>query len=242
MKRANQQRDICQICGKAFPHRNLFPAMAIREPIVDLIREQYPQWSSEGFICRSDLAVFRTKYIERMIASERGEMTALENEVVRSLREHEVLASNTEQQFERGLTLGQRLADKVAVFGGSWTFIGLFAVFMGVWIGGNSIALMAHPFDPYPYILLNLILSCIAAIQAPIIMMSQNRQEAKDRMRGQHDYQINLKAELEIRHLHEKMDHLLSKQWERLVEIQQLQLALLTEMSHGVKQDHGPAK
>jgi uncharacterized membrane protein len=231
MKRPNQERATCQICGKAYPRRDLFPAAAIREPIVDVIREQYPQWSAEGFICRPDLAVFRTRHIERMVTSERGELTDLESEVVKSLREHEVLASNTEQTIERGLTVGQRLADRVATFGGSWWFLILFGMFMVVWIGGNSVALLAHPFDPYPYILLNLILSCIAAIQAPVIMMSQNRQEAKDRVRGQHDYQINLKAELEIRHLHEKMDHLLSRQWERLVEIQQVQLELLTELS-----------
>ena len=233
MKHSNHEHSTCQICGKSYPRRDLFPAASIREPVAEVIREQYPQWSSDGYICRPDLAVFRTRYIERMVASERGELTALEDEVVESLREHEVLTSNTEQAIERGLTVGQRMADRVATFGGSWSFLILFALFMAVWIGSNSIALLARPFDPYPYILLNLILSCIAAIQAPIIMMSQNRQEAKDRVRGQHDYQINLKAELEIRHLHEKMDHLLSRQWERLIEIQQLQLDLLTELSRG---------
>jgi uncharacterized membrane protein len=233
MKHSNHDHGACQICGKSFPRRALFPAASIREPVVEVIREQFPQWSSEGFICRPDLAVFRTRYIERMVASERGELTALEDEVVRSLREHEVLTSNTEVVFERGLTFGQRLADRMAAFGGSWTFLMLFALFMTVWIGANSVALLTRPFDPYPYILLNLILSCIAAVQAPVIMMSQNRQEAKDRARGQHDYQVNLKAELEIRHLHEKMDHLLSRQWERLIEIQQVQLDLLTELSRG---------
>jgi uncharacterized membrane protein len=233
MKHPDHEHGACQICGKTFPRRDLLPAASIREPVVEVIREQYPQWSSEEFICRPDLTVFRTRYIERMVASERGELTALENEVVKSLREHELLTSNTELTIERGLTLGQRLADRVAIFGGSWTFLMLFALFMTVWIGANSIALLARPFDPYPFILLNLILSCIAAVQAPVIMMSQNRQEAKDRVRGQHDYQINLKAELEIRHLHEKMDHLLSRQWDRLIEIQQVQLDLLTELSRG---------
>jgi uncharacterized membrane protein len=233
MKHSNHEHDTCQICGKTFSGRDLFPAASIREPVVEVIREQHPGWSSEGFICRPDLAVFRTRYIERMVASERGELTALEDEVVKSLREHEVLTSNTEVAFERGLTVGQRLADRMAAFGGSWTFLILFALFMAVWIGANSVALLTHPFDPYPFILLNLILSCIAAVQAPVIMMSQNRQEAKDRARGQHDYQVNLKAELEIRHLHEKMDHLLSRQWERLIEIQQVQLDLLTELSRG---------
>jgi hypothetical protein len=97
-----------------------------------VIREQYPQWSSEGFICRPDLAVFRSRYIERMVASERGELTTLEDEVVKSLREHEVLTSNTEVTFERGLTAGQRMADRVAAFGGSWSFLILFALFMAL--------------------------------------------------------------------------------------------------------------
>jgi uncharacterized membrane protein len=233
MKRPFQVRSSCQICGMTYPRHDLFPAASIREPVAELIREQYPSWSTEGFICRPDLAVFRARYIEGMIASERGELTSLESEVVRSLREHELLTSNTEQVFKRGLTLGQRLADRVAAFGGSWSFLILFGLFLVAWVGVNSVALFIRPFDPYPYILLSLILSCIAAIQAPVIMMSQNRQEAKDRLRGEHDYQVNLKAELEIRHLHEKMDHLLSRQWERLVEIQQVQLDLLTELSRG---------
>jgi uncharacterized membrane protein len=118
----------------------------------------------------------------------------------------------------------------MAQFGGSWTFIALFGCVLIVWILINSVALVSKPFDPYPYILLNLVLSCLAAMQAPVIMMSQNRQEAKDRARATHDYQVNLKAELEIRQLHQKLDHILSRQWERLVEIQEVQLELLSEM------------
>ena len=135
-------------------------------------------------------------------------------------------------QFERKWTLGERLADRIAEFGGSWTFLICFGVFMLIWITANSLILFWRPIDPYPFILLNLVLSCLAAIQAPIIMMSQNRQEAKDRLRSQHDYQVNLKAELEIRQLHEKVDHLLVHQWERLVEIQEIQLELLSEIGH----------
>src|SRR4030095_4185662 len=106
-----------------------------------------------------------------------------------------------------------------------------FGILLALWIAMNSVVLLIRPFDPYPYILLNLILSCLAAIQAPIIMMSQNRQEAKDRLRSQHDYQVNLKAELEIRHLHDKVDHLLRHQWERLAQIQEVQLDLLSELT-----------
>ena len=125
--------------------------------------------------------------------------------------------------------LGVRIADGVTGFMGSWRFIVIQTVIVAIWIVGN--VYLIFNFDPYPFILLNLLLSCLAAIQAPIIMMSQNRQEARDRLRSQHDYQVNLKAELEIRHLHEKIDHLLSSQWERLVQIQEVELDLLAEIS-----------
>ena len=139
-------------------------------------------------------------------------------------------SANPDAEFEGRWTRGEKLADRVASFGGSWGFIAVFFTFIAAWITTNLWLLGNRPVDPYPFILLNLMLSCLAAIQAPVIMMSQNRQEAKDRLRSQHDYQINLKAELEIRHLHEKIDHLLSHQWERLVEMQRLQIDLLSEL------------
>ncbi len=147
-----------------------------------------------------------------------------------SLARQETLSANIDAEFERKLSFGERLSDRIADIGGSWGFICSFGGFLLLWIVANSLALLRHPFDPYPFILLNLVLSCLAAIQAPIIMMSQNRQEAKDRLRSENDYRVNLKAELEIRHLHEKIDHLLSRQWERLVEIQRIQVELLSEM------------
>ncbi|MGE8522570.1 MAG: DUF1003 domain-containing protein, partial [Acinetobacter pseudolwoffii] len=160
-----------------------------------------------------------------------GEVTDLEVEVIHSMHQHELITKNVETALEQKWTLGEKLADKIATFGGSWTFLICFAIFLGLWITINTVVLVTQPADPYPFILLNLILSCLAAIQAPVIMMSQNRQEAKDRLRSQNDYQINLKAELEIQHLHEKLDHLLMHQWERLAQIQEIQLDLLSEMS-----------
>jgi uncharacterized membrane protein len=118
----------------------------------------------------------------------------------------------------------------MAEFGGSWSFLIVFAGVLTLWIVLNAIVLTVRPFDPYPFILLNLVLSCIAAVQAPVIMMSQKRQEAKDRLRSQNDYKVNLKAELEIRQLHEKLDHLLSHQWERMLEVQELQIELIDEL------------
>jgi len=141
----------------------------------------------------------------------------------------DTIAENTEEEFEEHRTLGERLSDGLASFGGSWSFLIAFAAVLLVWMGVNLVQGMERAFDPYPFILLNLVLSCLAAIQAPIIMMSQKRQEAKDRLRSLNDYQVNLKAELEIRHLHEKIDYLISRQWQRLAEIQRMQLEMMHE-------------
>ncbi|HPF40241.1 MAG TPA: DUF1003 domain-containing protein [Phycisphaerae bacterium] len=221
---------VCAICGRSLPSDDLFAGDVIRPAISQLIREAHPDWNTEQFICREDLAVFRGRYVHTLLESEKGELTSLEQDVLRSLREHEVLASNVDAEFEHDWTLGERLADRIASFGGSWTFLIVFAGFLAAWIILNSLVLYWRPVDPYPFILLNLVLSCLASVQAPIIMMSQNRQEAKDRVRAQHDYQVNLKAELEIRQLHEKIDHLLSHQWDRMAEIQEVQMELLSEL------------
>ena len=161
---------------------------------------------------------------------EKGELTSLEKDVIEKLTDYETISTNIDKEFETQLTFGERLSDKLADFGGSWRFIIIFASILLIWIGINSYVLLSRPFDPYPYILLNLILSCLAAIQAPVIMMSQNRQEDRDRKRAEEDYKINLKSELELRQLHQKVDHLLIQQWERMVEIQELQLELLDEL------------
>lgn len=219
----------CQVCGLARASL-LRRALVVRPVVAELIKRETGNWDENGWICVDDLARFQHGYVETLLRQERGEVTEIEQEVLTSLREHEILSRNPEQEFETQLTLGQRLADQIADFGGSWTFILLFGLVLFAWLFLNSFVFLNQPFDPYPYILLNLILSCLAAIQAPIIMMSQNRQEARDRMRALHDYQVNLKAELEIRHLHQKIDHLLSRQWERLVEIQEIQMELIGEV------------
>ena len=136
---------------------------------------------------------------------------------------------NLNQVFEERLTFGQKLADRVGAVGGSWGFIAGFAAFLIGWATLNGVILARHALDPYPFMFLNLMLSMLAAFQAPIIMMSQNRQEAKDRLRSENDFRVNLKAELEIRHLHEKIDHILTRQWERLAEIQQIQLEMMQD-------------
>lgn len=221
----------CAVCGKSFSLRDLVPGIAVRDVIAHEILREHAGWSEEKFICRADLNRYRSKYVHTLLESEKGELTSLEQEVLHSLHEHDTLSKDVDTEFEHEWSFGERLADRIATFGGSWTFLICFAGFLVLWIGFNTFVLYSRPPDPYPYILLNLVLSCLAAIQAPVIMMSQNRQEAKDRLRSQHDYQVNLKAELEIRHLHEKVDHLLSHQWERLTQIQEIQLELLSELS-----------
>jgi uncharacterized membrane protein len=219
----------CQICGTK-KRSELRRAMTVRPAVSKIIHSKTGNWDENGWICMDDLQQFQHLYVESLLEEEKGELTELDKEVIEGLRKHEILSANPDIDFEKNLTLGQRLADNIADFGGSWKFIIIFGVFIFSWMAINVVAVFAKPFDPFPFILLNLVLSTLAAIQAPVIMMSQNRQEERDRQRAIYDYKVNLKAELEIRQLHQKVDHLLSKQWERLVEIQEIQMELINEL------------
>ncbi len=149
--------------------------------------------------------------------------------VLSAARKRNVISRNVEEAFAEDRRFGQRLADQVAKFGGSWTFIIIFGLILAAWVGLNTL-LLIRPFDPYPFIFLNLLLSMLAAMQAPVIMMSQNRQAARDRLDAAHDYEINLKAEIEIMALHDKLDRLRAEQIEALLARQQEQIALLTRL------------
>ena len=239
MRKTKQAIAVCQVCGKEKNLTEVVPAGSIRDAVVQTIRKSMPDWKPEGYICQADLSAFRSKYVNDILESEMGELTTLEKEVVESLKEHDLLSENINEAFGESLTFGERLADRIALFGGSWSFILTFTALCMGWIAFNSIhLLLVKPVDPYPFILLNLILSCLAAIQAPVIMMSQNRQEAKDRLQSEHDYRINLKAELEIRHLHEKVDHLLINQWQKLMDIQAVQMELLEELNTAARKNN----
>jgi uncharacterized membrane protein len=227
----DRENVFCQICGEQKTLGELVPADSVRSSVIDLIRKDHPEWSDQGYICIADLNHYRAKYVEELLEKEKGEVSTLEEKVISAMEDRSVLSQDTTAVFDRQLTLGERVADRIADFAGSWTFIILFFIVLVVWVAINSIVLLARPFDPYPFILLNLVLSCIAAIQAPVIIMSQNRQEARDRLQAQHDYQVNLKAELEIQNLHEKMDHLLINQGQRLLEIQNIQVELMEELA-----------
>ncbi len=226
---------VCQVCKKPKSPNSGMIAELIRPSLLEFIKKKLPDLDEKGFICLDDLGEFRKDYIKEVLEDEIGELSALDKEVIESLEQHEILSSDISKQFDAKLTFGEWLSDRIASFGGSWRFISLFGAVLFGWIILNAILLLNHGFDPYPFILLNLILSCLAAIQAPIIMMSQNRAEARDRLRAENDYKINLKAELEIRHLHEKIDHLLRRQYNRLFELQQIQIELLEEISRHKK-------
>jgi uncharacterized membrane protein len=228
-RRPRPTRFRCVICGKEKPARDVIQLDVVRPSLLDRIRQDYPELPAEGFVCSDDLDRFRSRYVAEMLGAERGELSKLEQDVVQSLADHETLAENIEAEFAGHRTFGERLSDHLASFGGSWTFIIIFFLLLVGWMAFNVVTLAREHFDPYPFILLNLVLSCLAAIQAPIIMMSQKRQEAKDRLRSENDFRVNLKAELEIRNLHEKIDHILTRQWERLAEIQQIQLEIMQD-------------
>jgi uncharacterized membrane protein len=170
---------------------------------------------------------------EQLFHAKLEDLSERERKVARRIATRTHIARNTSEEFAGQLTSGQRIADRVAAFGGSWTFISLFGVVLLLWIVINWLLLLElnRTFDPYPYILLNLVLSMLAAIQAPVILMSQNRQAHRDRVEAEHDYEVNLKAELEIMALHQKVDELREKQWNELIAIQQDQLRLLAQLA-----------
>ena len=222
----------CLICGESKPAASCQIAGSLRPSVAEFIAARHAErWRLESYVCRSCLNRERHAHLLAQLEKERGTLSAVEAEVLRRAAEHTSITAHLEQQFQRKLTFGQRMADAVAEVGGSWPFVSGFIVALAGWIALNTVLLRAAAFDPYPYILLNLGLSCLAAIQAPIIMMSQKRGAARDRMEADEDYKINLKAELEIAALHEKVDHLLHVQWERMVEIQQTQIELLSELT-----------
>lgn len=206
------------------PRSRLIPLELIGGQVGDKIRKDHPNLKLDAVIDREVVSHYRTEHVKELLRQERGDLTELDHQVTQSLASGALVS---ERLDSRKRSFGESASDALAVFGGSWTFLLVFAASMGLWILLNREAQSA--FDPYPFILLNLVLSCLAAIQAPIIMMSQHRQEARDRERASNDYRINLKAELEIRHLHDKIDHMLSKQWERLTEIQQLQIEIMQD-------------
>lgn len=218
------------LSNKEFPIAEKVSGKTVRPSIFKLIEKDNPEFTSDKFLSLSELNTYREKYVEAFLTNQIGSLSDLDNTVLDSIKDKNTLSNKLDIDESEVMTFGQRIADKVATFGGSWTFIISFAAFLFLWIALNILWLANKGFDPYPFILLNLILSSLAAIQAPVIMMSQNRQEEKDRERGKKDYMINLKSELEIRMLHEKIDHLIIRQQQEVIEIHKVQIDMLNDI------------
>jgi uncharacterized membrane protein len=222
---------ISDLSNKEFPVSDRVSAKTIRHSLLELIQKDHPHFDHSNYLSLSELNYYREKYVTEYLLKDIGELSDIEKTLLTtSLTTNTTLTDKIDGDEQLALTFGQRIADKVATFGGSWTFIIIFMVFIFLWIGANVLWLVNKGFDPYPFILLNLILSCIAALQAPVIMMSQNRQEEKDRDRSKKDYMINLKSELEIRILHEKIDHFIMDQQHELLESQITQMDMMNDI------------
>lgn len=226
---------ISDLSKKIYPISEMVNGSNIQEGILQLIQKDYPKFSNESNLALTELNIFRQIYLSDFLKKETGDLSALEQVVLKNEADHRLITQAVDMEDFGDLTLGQKIADKVASFGGSWRFIISFFVFLALWILANVYLFLNKGFDPYPFILLNLILSCIASLQAPVIMMSQNRQEERDRERSKKDYLINLKSELEIRLLNEKIDHLMTHQQQELLEIQNIQVEMLNEITNLVK-------
>lgn len=220
---------VSDLSGKRFPVEDKVSGKSVRLSILDLIRSEHPSFDSSGSLSRQELNEYREKYITTYLQKEVGSLGVLDKKVLRALKSRS-LVSHQASVGQAKPTVGQKVADRVASFGGSWTFIIIFICILFAWVLINAIWLGNKAFDPYPFILMNLVLSCLAAIQAPIIMMSQNRQGEKDRQHAESDYIVNLKSEVEIRSLHEKIDHLMIFQQQELIEIQKVQIDMLTDL------------
>lgn len=233
---AHPETGTCAICGKTFPLAQMHAVGNLTHGTRASLIRHHPGITPDALICPADFARARRHHLEAVLESERGKLSALDHAVLDSLQSGLPVAVAPESDRDEDRTFGEVAADAVARFGGSWAFIISFLIVLMIWMAVNVTGFLTGTFDPYPFILLNLVLSCIAALQAPVIMMSQRRQEAKDRQRSENDYMVNLKAELEIRHLHDKIDLHLTRQWERLAAIQRLQIEMLEESSRETRQ------
>ena len=222
---------ISDLSRKSYPLSQKVATSSISDSLLKYIQSIHPELTENSFISISELSAFRVQFISLKLKDQLGELSSMEKIVIDTIANGDQISNLALSQDNTPLSRGQKMADHVASFGGSWTFIISFGFFLFVWILLNTAFLLNKGFDPYPFILLNLILSCIAALQAPIIMMSQNRQEEKDRERSKLDYMINLKSELEIRTLHEKLDHLIIHQQRDLFEIQEIQIEMMKDIT-----------
>jgi len=228
---AEQETVPCQICGEHQTKTELVHGGSVQASVAEFIAREFRAWSPGGYICRACLNRFRKQYIREEVEKEKEKCASLEGTVDNDLNVEDHLPGNDNIEYDEELTFGERLADNIAGFAGSWAFLGAFTGLIFLWVVVNSYILLVRPFDPYPFILLNLFLSMLAAVQAPVIIMSQNRQEIRDRLHADRDYEVSIHSDREIHLLHRKMDHLMASQGQKLLEIQQLQLDLMDDLT-----------
>lgn len=233
---------VSDLSGRRFPVDEKIEGRMVLRSVMEMIRHDFPHFTPAHFLSLNELNTYRERYIACVLDQEGTTLSAIEQKVIETMDDPETadnLRANVRDcQADRRL---DRFADRVAAFGGSWTFIVIFLVFLLGWIVLNTLWFIHKKVvDPYPFVLLNLILSYLAGLQAPLIMMSQNRHSDRDRRRAKEDYLINLKSEMEVRTLHEKLDHLIVNQQKNLIEAQKFQIDLLADLRRQV--DRNKAK
>lgn len=232
---AIKKNQICVICGNRF---TLMEGLFLRD-LSDLLKEQVLKTNSyakeSSFICLKDMQKLRIDRMQTIIDQDLEIDHQMNDKLKKEMAKNTYVITNINDTVYGKRTTGQKLADAVAKFGGSWGFIIAFTVILVTWMTINVVHLFGVHFDPYPFILLNLFLSCVAAIQAPIIMMSQNRQAERDRFDSENDYKTNKKSEMEIRILHEKLDQLNEVQWPHILDIQKMQIEVLSEIENEIQ-------
>ena len=207
-----------------------YPIKELETDLQAFILKQAPEMTPESILSYQALLNYRFQYINQLLTQEIHITKQFDHELKHKIRSEKVHIQNVNEALQAKETKGQKVADAIAKFGGSWPFILLFLLILATWIILNTVPLFFRPFDQFPFILLNLALSCLAAIQAPIILMSQNRQSDRDQVEADNDYQVNVKAEVEIHLLHEKIDYLMSTKWQHILDLQKLQVEILQEL------------
>ncbi|WP_429971443.1 DUF1003 domain-containing protein [Fructilactobacillus sp. Tb1] len=224
----------CYIDHKEFPMNEGKLFKNIASPIRKMIRIKYPKIQNTDFVCNRDILYYELRHVDNLIQNDDKKINKLDRKLTKTMDNNEFEITDVNDVMKHSLTFGQRVSDGVARFGGSWTFIFIFVGILVLWMLLNSLELFGIHFDKYPFILLNLFLSCVAAIQAPIIMMSQNRSADLDRMNAENDYHVNLKSEQELRILHAKLDLLSREQVPHDMDIARIQLRMIGELQREV--------
>ncbi|MFC6323724.1 DUF1003 domain-containing protein [Companilactobacillus baiquanensis] len=230
-----RKNQTCVICDNHFSATEGLFIRDLNPKLTESIYRIIPNAKNSSFICLKDIQKIRLTQMQEMVDKDLEKDRKMNASLQKELAKDNYVTRNINDTIHGKLTRGQKLADLVARFGGSWGFIITFVIILVLWMGINVTHFLGVNFDPYPFILLNLFLSCIAAIQAPIIMMSQNRQADRDRFDAENDYRTNSKSEMEIRILHEKVDQLNEVQWPHILEIQKMQISILSELENEIQ-------